>query len=284
MEFQIRLPENFNKKSVKGLLEEDWLVPRKVRHFLRTRGDIKRNGIPLRWQDIIEAHDVITITLLDSDYNYQAILFGNPKLVEILYEDEHLIIVNKPAGMKTHGNHLEEIALQNHVTAYLNAQVFVVHRLDMETSGAVLFAKNPFVLPILNRLLEKKKIKREYLALVNGSFKTATTINRKIGRHRHDRRKRIIDSRGGKIAITHVKPLKVSRGKSLVSCQLETGRTHQIRVHLAAIGFPIIGDPLYHPKPVGRLMLHAQKLTLVHPFTTEVIEVISPSLLDSYKF
>ncbi len=91
--------------------------------------------------------------------------------MEELYQDEHLIIVNKPEGMKTHGNDPTEIALLNHVSAYVGQTCYVVHRLDMETSGAILFAKNPFILPILNRLLEDKVIYRDYLALCQGQLK-----------------------------------------------------------------------------------------------------------------
>jgi len=101
---------------------------------------------------------------------------GNANLIEPLYEDQHLIVVNKPEGMKTHGNEPTEIALLNHVSAYCGQTCYVVHRLDMETSGAVLFAKNPFILPILNRLLEDKNIQRQYWALAEGKFQTKETV------------------------------------------------------------------------------------------------------------
>ena len=97
---------------------------------------------------------------------------GDANLVKPLYEDSHIIVVNKPEGMKTHGNKPTEIALLNHVSAYCGQTCYVVHRLDMETSGAVLFAKNPFILPILNRLLEDKMIQRQYWALTEGKFQT----------------------------------------------------------------------------------------------------------------
>lgn len=97
------------------------------------------------------------MTFDEEDYPEKEIPWGNPNLIQEVYQDQHLIIVNKPEGMKTHGNQPNEIALLNHVSAYVGQTCYVVHRLDMETSGLVLFAKNPFILPILNRLLEKKR-------------------------------------------------------------------------------------------------------------------------------
>ena len=277
MELTIKLPESFQTKTIKELLEVDWLVPRKVRHLLRTRKTITVNSVPIKWHETVKANDTIHLAFEVDDYPFQMIPFGNPNFVEVLYEDQYLIIVNKPEHLKTHGNQPNEIALQNHVAAYLKQMVFVVHRLDMETSGAVLFAKNPFVLPILGRLLEQKKIKRTYLALVEGKISKSFTIDEKIGRDRHDRRKRIISPNSGQTAITHVEPVQIFKHHSLIQCQLETGRTHQIRVHLSSKKHPIIGDPLYHPKPKGRLMLHAKKLSLNHPFLQTNITVTAQS-------
>ena len=172
--------------------------------------------------------------------------------------------------MKTHGNQPDEIALLNHVSAYVNQTCYVVHRLDKETSGLILFAKNPFILPILNRLLEKKEISREYWALVEGKIGAKELIFRdKIGRDRHDRRKRVVDFKNGQYAETHVSRLKQFQNKTnLLRCRLKTGRTHQIRVHLSHHGLPIIGDPLYNPhSKTKRLMLHAFKLSFIHPLT-----------------
>ena len=142
----------------------------------------------------------------------------------------------------------------------------------METSGLVLFAKNPFILPILNRLLEKKEISREYWALVDGNTNSKELVFKdNIGRDRHDRRKRVVDPKNGQYAETHVSRLKQFQNKtSLVRCRLKTGRTHQIRVHLSHHQFPIIGDPLYNSKSVcSRLMLHAYRLSFTHPLILE---------------
>ncbi|EIG39173.1 pseudouridine synthase, RluA family [Streptococcus infantis ATCC 700779] len=237
---------------------------------MRIKKHILINQEEVHWHQTVKTGDECQLIFDEEDYPTKKILWGNPKLVEEVYQDQHLIIVNKPEGMKTHGNQPDEIALLNHVSAYVGQTCYVVHRLDMETSGLVLFAKNPFILPILNRLLEKKEISREYWALVDGRLGAKDLIYRdKIGRNRHDRRKRIVDQKNGQYAETHVTRLKQFQNKtSLVRCRLKTGRTHQIRVHLSHHGHPILGDPLYNPHSKNkRLMLHAFKLSFIHPLT-----------------
>ncbi|WP_105129302.1 RluA family pseudouridine synthase [Streptococcus suis] len=274
MKIDIRIPQAFPQLTVKKVLEDYFLIPRKIRHFLRTKKHVRVNGELINWQSPITAGDLLELTFDQEDYPEKSIPLGQADLVEELYQDEHLIIVNKPEGMKTHGNEPTEIALLNHVSAYVGQICYVVHRLDMETSGAILFAKNPFILPILNRLLEDKVIYRDYLALCQGQLrKTDWTITDKIGRDRHDRRKRVVDNRKGQGALTQVRLLKPLGKNSLVSCRLQTGRTHQIRVHLAHHGHALIGDPLYSRVAAPRLMLHAQKLSLTHPLTLEKISV-----------
>ncbi|MGT2950905.1 RNA pseudouridine synthase [Streptococcus cuniculi] len=274
MKYTITIPAQFPAMTVKEALEDYFLIPRKIRHFLRTKKHVRVNEQVINWQSPITAGDQLELIFDEEDYPEKAIPWGKSELVDVLYEDEHLIVVNKPEGMKTHGNEPTEIALLNHVSAYVQQTCYVVHRLDMETSGAIVFAKNPFILPILNRLLEDKVIFREYLALCQGRFPEHTqTITDKIGRHRHDRRKRVVDPQKGQPALTHVTRLKTLGKTSLVACQLETGRTHQIRVHLSHHGYAIIGDPLYSTIPASRLMLHAHKLTFTHPFTLEIISV-----------
>ncbi|CYT87884.1 RluA family pseudouridine synthase [Streptococcus suis] len=274
MKIDIRIPKAFPQLTVKEVLEDYFLIPRKIRHFLRTKKHVRVNGELINWQSPITAGNLLELTFDQEDYPEKSIPLGQADLVEELYQDEHLIIVNKPEGMKTHGNEPTEIALLNHVSAYVGQTCYVVHRLDMETSGAILFAKNPFILPILNRLLEDKVIYRDYLALCQGQLKeTDWTITDKIGRDRHDRRKRVVDNRKGQAALTQVRLLKPLGKNSLVSCRLQTGRTHQIRVHLAHHGHALIGDPLYSRVVAPRLMLHAQKLSLTHPLTLEEISV-----------
>lgn len=289
MKIQISIPNTLPVMTVKTLLEEHFLIPRKIRHFLRTKKHVLVNEQVANWQSLVKPNDQLTLIFDDKDYPEKNILLGDPNQAAILYQDQHLVIVNKPEGMKTHANEPTELALLNHVAAAVGQTCYVVHRLDKETSGAVLFAKNPFILPILNRLLEKKQIKREYWAVIDGNLPSKRLVYRdKIGRDRHDRRKRVVDPKNGQVAETHLLELKKLGKNSLIQCQLKTGRTHQIRVHLSYHGHPLLGDPLYHPKPEKRLMLHAHRLELTHPLTLEKICVKAPSesfetILQTYK-
>ena len=280
MQFTFTLPESLPQMTVKQFLEEQLLIPRKIRHFLRIKKNILINHEEVHWNETVNPGDICQLTFDEEDYPTKEILWGNPDLVQEVYQDQHLIIVNKPEGMKTHGNQPNEIALLNHVSAYVGQTCYVVHRLDMETSGLVLFAKNPFILPILNRLLEKKEIAREYWALVEGQIGSKELIFRdKIGRDRHDRRKRVVDPKNGQHAETQVSRLKQFPNKtSLVRCKLKTGRTHQIRVHLSHHKHPIVGDPLYNSRSkTSRLMLHAFRLSFTHPITLEKLSFTAPS-------
>ena len=272
MQFTFTLPDSLPQMTVKQLLEDQLLIPRKIRHFLRIKKHILINQREVHWNETVNPGDVCQLAFDEEDYPEKEIPWGNPNLIQEVYQDQHLVIVNKPEGMKTHGNQPNETALLNHVSAYVGQTCYVVHRLDMETSGLVLFAKNPFILPILNRLLEKKEISREYWAQVDGHINSKELVFKdKIGRDRHDRRKRIVDTKNGQYAETHISRLKQFPNKtSLVRCKLRTGRTHQIRVHLSHHNFPILGDPLYNSKSKSsRLMLHAFRLSFTHPLTLE---------------
>ena len=284
MQFTFTLPDFLPQMTVKQLLEEQLLIPRKIRHFLRIKKHILINQREVHWNETVSPGDVCQLSFDEEDYPEKEIPWGNPNLIQEVYQDQHLIIVNKPEGMKTHGNQPSEIALLNHVSAYVGQTCYVVHRLDMETSGLVLFAKNPFILPILNRLLEKKEISREYWAQVDGYISSKELVFRdKIGRDRHDRRKRIVDTKNGQYAETHVSRLKQFPNKtSLVRCKLKTGRTHQIRVHLSHHNLPILGDPLYNSKgKSSRLMLHAFRLSFTHPLTLEKLSFTA--LSDTFE-
>ena len=280
MKFTFTLPEALPEMTVKQFLEEQLLIPRKIRHSLRTKKNILINQQKVHWNETVKSGDSCQLTFDEEDYPKKKILLGNPNHIQEVYQDQHLIIVTKPEGMKTHANQPNEIALLNHVSAYIGQTCYVVHRLDMETSGLVLFSKNPFILPILNRLLEKKEISREYWALVNGTLNRKNLIYKdKIGRDRHDRRKRVVNPRNGQYAETHVIRLRYFQNKtSLVRCSLKTGRTHQIRVHLSHNRHPILGDPLYNPTSnCKRLMLHAYRLSFTHPLTLEKLSFTARS-------
>ena len=140
MKFTITIPASLPPMTVKELLEDQLLIPRKIRHFLRTKKHVLVNGESIHWQNLVKPGDSIQLTFDKEDYPEKELPAGQPHLVEELYQDEHLIIVNKPNGMKSHGNEPTEVALLNHVSSYVGQTCYVVHRLDKETSGAILFA------------------------------------------------------------------------------------------------------------------------------------------------
>jgi 23S rRNA pseudouridine1911/1915/1917 synthase len=204
----------------------------------------------------------------------------------VVYEDDHLLIVNKPAGVVVH-------PAKGHVTDTLAqalagrtaggedpARAGIVHRLDRDTSGLLVVAKSDSVHRALKSLLASRQLRREYLALVDGRVPARTgTIDAPIGRHPRDRLKMSIDSDQPRAARTHFEIDALLPAATLLRVVLETGRTHQIRVHLASIGHPVTGDPLYGvPGRYGvrRQFLHAHRLTFEHPVTGAMLDVRSP--------
>ena len=185
--------------------------------------------------------------------------------------------------MNTHPNdETDKNTLLNAAQFYLestgeNSKVQHIHRLDRDTTGAILFAKHSLAGAILDRMLEKRKIKRTYLAIVEDHLKKKNgTIHEPIGRDRHHPTKRRVSSTGQE-AVTHYQVIKQEKGSSYVKCWLKTGRTHQIRVHFSHIGHPLIGDTLYGGKPLyKRQALHAAKLEFTHPITEEEIICYAP--------
>ncbi|MCF1783884.1 MAG: RluA family pseudouridine synthase [Lactobacillus mulieris] len=204
--------------------------------------------------------------------------------LDIVYEDEDVIVVNKPQGMVVHPsaghpNHTLVNALMNHTKELAASpegfRPGIVHRIDKDTSGLLMIAKNAHARTSLESQLAHKTNKRVYLAIVHGNFKEATgTIDAPIARNPKDRKKMAVVE-GGKEAVTHFRVLEQYPGYALVSCQLETGRTHQIRVHMKYIGHPLAGDPLYGPKKTLKghgQFLHAKILGFKQPKTGQWLE------------
>lgn len=269
----IEVAPTFDGLSIEALLIK-WHIPRKERYLLLEEKRLTVNGNLTNSKKVITATDKISIQWNEPE---SSLVLGDRSACELLYENELFVIANKPEGMKTHGNKIGDIALQNHVMAITGAPVYVVHRLDVATSGCVLFAKNIFMLPILSTLMESHSIHRTYEALVKGHFKKEElTFDASIGHDRHDARKWRV-SPNGRTAITHIKVLSILLNSSLIECQLETGRTHQIRVHLSSSGHPILGDDLYGNTTHNRLMLHAKRIAFYHPFTRELIKISASS-------
>ncbi|MBD5429078.1 RluA family pseudouridine synthase [Lactobacillus sp.] len=265
--FELIYPDNNSPISVDQVMRQ-LLIPRKWRHYLRSEKQILINGKYLPLNFLVNSGDKIQINLTHVE-SLQQTYQPSGHLPNIVYEDDNVLVINKPAGQKTHPNLNEKDTALNDCATYLGTSPYIVHRLDMLTSGLLLVAKNPAVVPILNRQLTTKTFHRNYFATVNNpeNLHASGTISAPIGQDPNDQRKRMICSTGLK-SITHYQLLKRNSKTALVKLTLETGRTHQIRVHLASIGSPILGDPLYNPNFNGeQLHLTAYQMSFLSPFS-----------------
>jgi 23S rRNA pseudouridine1911/1915/1917 synthase len=193
--------------------------------------------------------------------------------LEILYQDESLIFINKPPNIIVQRAHDADEPVLVELVAAQCGHVFLMQRLDRGTSGVMFFSKRTDINAKLTRQFEKKRIRKRYLALCEGELAERQTIDAPLARVgaikfavRDD----------GKRAVTHLEPLEATTRGSLVDVILETGRTHQIRVHLAAIGHPLAGDWLYGERNAARPMLHAAELAMTHPVTNQPLRVVAP--------
>lgn len=261
-------PRTYFPQTVKSLLKE-LLLPRKWRHYLRVEQAVLVNGQYRYFNQKVYPGDKITISLNHVDTR-QGLYPPSGHLPQVVYEDQNVLVINKPAGQKTHPNQEETNTALNDCATYLGKNPFIVHRLDKLTSGLLLVAKNPAVVPILNKELVNKSLQRQYLAKIKlkASLADEGTINRPLGHDPTDQRKRMVRP-DGHTAITHYRIVRKNKGFALLQLKLETGRTHQIRVHLASIGCPIIGDPLYNPayQKGEKLQLLAYRLSFIRPFS-----------------
>ena len=205
--------------------------------------------------------------------------------LDVLYEDKDLIVVNKPKGMVVHpGAGNPNHTLVNGLLAHCKdlsgingvLRPGIVHRIDKDTSGCLVVAKNDLAHQNLSEQLAKRTLKRTYIALVHGVIQhNVGTIEAPIGRDKSDRQKMTVTSMNARPALTHFKVMKRYEAYTLVECQLDTGRTHQIRVHFQYINFPIVGDPKYSIKKTLETQgqcLHAQRIEFIHPRTQEVMQ------------
>ncbi|WP_425516804.1 RluA family pseudouridine synthase [Miltoncostaea oceani] len=205
----------------------------------------------------------------------------------VRYEDEHLLVVDKPAGVVTHpsaghaGGTLVHGLLAHAIAGGADpTRPGIVHRLDRDTSGLLVVARSERAHRRLQRMLRDRLIERHYTVLVHGRTPPALTVDRPIGRDRKVRTRQAIDVVDGREAVTHLRLLEPLGRVSLLEARLETGRTHQIRVHLESVGHPVVGDRVYGRREetlgLDRQFLHAARLAFPHPETDEPIEVLSP--------
>lgn len=282
-----------------AITEDD--APSAVAQFLKKKGfssanltELKKipdsvliNGRPAYLVHLLSAGDILTVHIVET--------VSSPRIppadipLEIVYEDEDLMVVNKPADLPIHpsmGNYTH--SLGNAVAGYFARQncpfVFrCINRLDHNTSGLTLIAKHMVSGSILSTMVRQRRIRREYLAIVRGKVTPpAGTITAPLGRKSGSLIERTIDFENGEFAVTHYETLAFQNGHSLLRLRLETGRTHQIRIHMKYLGYPLIGDSLYNPdmEYMNRQALHSARLTFSHPITGEAMEFRAPLPAD----
>ena len=245
----------------------------KVQKLIK-EGKVLVNGKEMNSSYQVRVDDEIEV---NDELDYEINVEPEDIPLDIVYEDDDLIIINKKSGMVVH-------PAPGHYTGTLvNALLYkygkltgdkfrpgIVHRLDKDTSGLMIVAKNEEMLEKLSNMIGEKEVERKYLAIVDGVIKHETgTIDAPIGRDRNNRQKMAVTDVNAKEAITHFKVLERFNNNTLIECKLETGRTHQIRVHLAYIGFPVNNDPLYGKGKCSEFgqMLHSYYLKFRHPRT-----------------
>lgn len=252
-------------------------------------GQVFVNGSPVKPSYLVKTDDEVTFDL--PPFQEPDIAPENIPL-EVLYEDNDVIVVNKPKGMVVHpaaGHYSGTLvnALMYHCGDSLSGingvmRPGIVHRIDMDTTGSIIICKNDKAHECIAAQLKEHSINRRYHAICYGVLKEDEgTIRGAIGRHPNDRKKMAINEKNGKPAVTHYKVLQRFKDYTYIECRLETGRTHQIRVHMASIGHPLLGDEVYatgrkSPYKLQGQTLHAKILGFVHPSTGEYVEVDAP--------
>ena len=244
---------------------------------------IKENLVTVNGKNVngsyqVKLNDEIEV---NDDLNYEINVEPENIDIDIVYEDEDLLVINKASGMVVHpapghytGTLVNALLYKFNIKGGENHRPGIVHRLDKDTSGLMLVAKNEWTHERLSEMISKKEVSRHYLAIVSGLIKHDTgTIDAPIGRDISDRQKMAVTDQNAKDAITHFKVLEQFKENTLLECILETGRTHQIRVHLAYINHPVLNDPAYGKGKATSFgqMLHSKSIKFKHPRTGKEI-------------
>jgi 23S rRNA pseudouridine1911/1915/1917 synthase len=284
---QFHIEEEYDNERIDKVisaLNEEWSRS-KVQQWIK-EGLVTVNDKPVKANYKCSAGDVVVIHLPEPEP-----LHVEPEEIEldIYYEDSDVLVVNKPRGMVVHPapGHMRG-TLVNALLAHCKdlsgingvLRPGIVHRIDKDTSGLLMVAKNDVAHTSLVNQLVNKTVTRKYKAIVHGVIPhDYGTIDAPIGRDKHDRQKMAVTEENGKEAVTHFRVLERFNHYTFIECQLETGRTHQIRVHMKYIGYPLAGDPKYGPKktlPIDGQALHAGVLGFTHPRTGEYLEFEAP--------
>ena len=263
-----KITEQLNNKTVKHLLFNVLELSDKLVCDLKKGEFIKVNGEKCTVRKELKTEDVVTITIPETEVSDIVPVKGE---LDILYENEDIIAINKPANMPTHPTkyHLTD-TLANLVCGYLGEGFIfrAVNRLDKDTTGVVLVAKNRFSAEMLNRQIRNKEIKKTYVAICCGAIDNSGFVEAPIKKETKQGIKRII-SEDGQYAKTEYYPIKTQGTYTLVKLCPKTGRTHQLRVHLAHIGHPLYGDYIYGKEENTRTLLHCGEMVFTHPTTKE---------------
>ena len=285
------IPKEDSGKLIKDFLQEQGFSRQNLVELKKIPESILLNGV---WEYVtckLAEGDVLRIHIVEGESSEKIPPVELP--FPIVYEDEDIIVVNKPADMPIHPSlNNYENTLGNAAAYYFAKQeksfIFrCINRLDRDTTGLTILAKHMVSCSILQSDMVERKISREYLAIVEGVFENAEgTIDAPIGRKEGSTIERMIDFENGERAVTHYRVLEQKENVAMLALKLETGRTHQIRVHMSSIGHPLIGDFLYNPTNNGmqRQALHAWHLSFGHPITKEEIGLEAPVPEDMKEF
>lgn len=278
-----RIDEHENELRIEQVLRRKGYSQSVLTQLKKHSRQVLVNDTPLYMNQRIHTGDALTVHLIENTSSPQVLPVCLP--LDIIYEDEDIVVVNKPAKMPTHpSQNNRDNTLANALAWYYKEQgkpfVFrCANRLDRDTSGVTVISKHMLSAAILSSQTAKHKIRKEYLAIVRGIVTPSEgTIDAPLGRKPGSIIERIIDEEQGEHAVTHYRVVKAKDGYSLVSLLLETGRTHQIRIHMKHLGFPLIGDYLYNPdlERIQRQALHSYRMTFSHPVTGNPVCFTAP--------
>lgn len=289
MDLSYKTNKNDCYYNVLHVLKEQFLLSDRLITKLKKANKIYLNNLPTYTKKSVNLGDIISVSIDFEEDNSNIVASNIP--LNIIYEDDYLLVLNKPANIAVHPSILHfDNSLSNGVKFYfdklgLKKKIRIMNRLDKNTSGIVVFAKNEYIQECLIRQMKTNNLKKEYLAIIEGILDSKTgTLSFPIARKEGSIIERCVNSDGDS-AITHYDVVKEFNNLSLVHIILETGRTHQIRVHFSHIGHPILGDTLYghHSELINRQALHSYKITFMHPITKKIIILEAP-IPEDMKF